>query len=387
MAEGIDFFPLRYTADSDLQRLGQCLWGWQLCNHCSGKPTCSNAQCSWGRAKRQAAFWTRYKTLTATYVPELFSPRPALRSHGDLLDLIQLIQCQSHSTREEIIQHHFVEQRIGDAEAPATLDQHRAMDLAASILFSVDCGNTCERLNLLEEGSSSLPWRNGVSAHDFLLEAFPKTSNSSIASGKGRIEWQVVTAAVSAKELRRVLELRLEATTDLRSHLLLDREKGVLKIFHCMAMLKETLLVSASQPTTCMLPRQFVLEVFDTVYNVLFPSDRESQALLSSLVARHGFDEDLLRYESWDRYGHNETILSYPYFGNRLAELYEELQNPKPRTRLESWFERKSGARYMLMATMIGVFIAVIIGILGLGISGFQAYVSYQQWKHPVKDA
>ena len=41
----------------------------------------------------------------------------------------------------------------------------------------------------------------------------------------------------------------------------------------------------------------------------------------------------------------------------------------------------------MLMATMIDVFIAVVIGILSLGISGFQAYVSYQQWKHPVKDA
>ncbi|KAH6866340.1 hypothetical protein BKA58DRAFT_459976 [Alternaria rosae] len=387
MAERIEFFPLHSTTDSDLQQLGQCLWGWRLCDHCPGKPACSNAQCFWGRAKRQAACWTRYKTLTATYVPELFTPRPALRSHGDLLDLIQLIQSQPHSTREEMIQHHFVGQRIGDAEAPATIDQHRAMDLAASILFLVDCGNTCERANLLEEGSSSLPWRDGVSAHDFLVEAFPKRPNPSIISGKERVEWPVVTAAVSANELRRVLELRLEATTDLRSHLLLDRERGVLKVFHCTAMLKETLLVSRSQPTACMLPRQLILEVFDTIHNVLFPSDSESQALLSSLVAKHGFDEDLMRFESWDHYGHNDTILSYPYFGNRLAELYEELQNPKPRTRLESWFERKSGARYMLMATMIGVFIAVLIGILGLGISGFQAYVSYQQWKHPVKDA
>ncbi|CAN9424384.1 unnamed protein product [Alternaria alternata] len=151
-------------------------------------------------------------------------------------------------------------------------------------------------------------------------------------------------------------------------------------------MLRETLLVCESQPAVCVLPRRLILEVFDTIHNVLFPPDHESQALLSSLVAKYGFDEDLLRFESWDHYRPDGTQLTYPYFGNRLAELYEELQNPKPRTRLETWFERKSGARYMLMATMIGVFIAVVIGILGLGISGFQAYVSYQQWKHPVKD-
>jgi hypothetical protein len=387
MAEGIDFFPLRSTTDSDLQKLGQCLWGWRLCGRCTANSTCSDAQCSWSRAKRQAAFWTRYKTLTATYVPELFTPRPALRSHGDLLELIQLIQTRPHSTREQLIQHHFVEQRIGDAESPAILDQHRAMDLAASILLSVDCGTTCERANLVEEGSSSLPWRDKVSAHDYVLEAFPKRPSPSIASGKERVEWPAVIAAVSGKQLRKILQLRLEATTDLRSHLLLDHERGILKIFHGTAMLKETLLVSESQPTACLLPRQLILEVFDTIYNVLFPSDHESQVLLSSLVAKHGFDSDLLKFESWDHYGHTDTILSYPYFGNRLAELYDELQNPKPRTRLESWFERKSGARYMLMATMIGVFIAVLIGILGLGISGFQAYVSYQQWKHPVQDA
>jgi hypothetical protein len=286
-----------------------------------------------------------------------------------------------------MIQYHFVGQRAGDTEAPATLDQHRAMDLAASILFSVDCGITCERANLLEEGSPSLAWRGTSSAHDFLLEAFPTRRSSSIASGKERVDWPTVIAAVSGKQLRKILRLRLEATTDLRSHLLRDHQRGVLKIFHCTAMLRETLLVSAGQPTACVLPRLLILEVFDTIHNVLFPSDHESQDLLSSLVAKHGFDADLLKFESWDHDGQNDSEPSYPYFGNRLAELYEELQNPKPRTRLESWFERKSGARYVMMATMIGVFIAVIIGILGLGVSGFQAYVAYQQWKHPVKDA
>jgi hypothetical protein len=35
------------------------------------------------------------------------------------------------------------------------------------------------------------------------------------------------------------------------------------------------------------------------------------------------------------------------------------------------------------MTTMIGVFIAVLIGLLSLAVSCFQAWVGYQQWKHP----
>lgn len=69
-----------------------------------------------------------------------------------------------------------------------------------------------------------------------------------------------------------------------------------------------------------------------------------------------------------------------------MAAFYDEVQNPTPRGWLYTWLERKSGARYVMMATLIGVIIAVIIGILGLGVATFQAWVSYQQWKHPLRD-
>jgi hypothetical protein len=35
---------------------------------------------------------------------------------------------------------------------------------------------------------------------------------------------------------------------------------------------------------------------------------------------------------------------------------------------------------YMLLATMTGVFIAVVLGFLGLVVAIFQAWVTYQQW-------
>lgn len=36
------------------------------------------------------------------------------------------------------------------------------------------------------------------------------------------------------------------------------------------------------------------------------------------------------------------------------------------------------------MATFIGVAFAVVLGILGLAVGMFQAWVGYQQWQHPV---
>jgi len=64
--------------------------------------------------------------------------------------------------------------------------------------------------------------------------------------------------------------------------------------------------------------------------------------------------------------------------------LYDELENPKARGWIETWAERKSGARYVMMATLIGVAIAVLLGVASLAVSNYQAWVAYQQWQHPV---
>jgi hypothetical protein len=45
--------------------------------------------------------------------------------------------------------------------------------------------------------------------------------------------------------------------------------------------------------------------------------------------------------------------ISYLYFGSRLMDLYEELENPKPHGWIEKLMERKSAARYVMMATLV----------------------------------
>jgi hypothetical protein len=90
-----------------------------------------------------------------------------------------------------------------------------------------------------------------------------------------------------------------------------------------------------------------------------------------------------LRFESASYRTKAEQDIPYHYFGSRLMDLYDEIENPVARGPIGKWIERRSGARYVMMATLVGVAIAVILGLLGLGVSIFQAWVGYQAWKHP----
>lgn len=49
--------------------------------------------------------------------------------------------------------------------------------------------------------------------------------------------------------------------------------------------------------------------------------------------------------------------------------------------------ERKSGARYMMMATLIGVVFAVLLGMVSLAVSSYQTWIAYQAWQHPIAPA
>jgi hypothetical protein len=118
----------------------------------------------------------------------------------------------------------------------------------------------------------------------------------------------------------------------------------------------------------------------------LFPlTDVKSRSLLSSLVSNASFDPDTLRFESAPIRNTDEKYLRYYYLGTRLADLHSALENPQPRGWIQKWIERKSGARYMMRATLGGVLIAILLGMASLAVSGYQAWVAYQQWNHPIE--
>ena len=145
-----------------------------------------------------------------------------------------------------------------------------------------------------------------------------------------------------------------------------------------------TLLTSFRYWCSCNIPRAFAIEILDSIQKTLFPSSEDAQSLLRSLVAQHGLDPDCRTYEPSSYQLDGEGQFGYRYLKPRIMELYHEIQRPTARGYFEKLMERKSGARYVMMATLTGVVIAIILGALALGVSIFQAWVGYQQWKHPV---
>lgn len=131
-----------------------------------------------------------------------------------------------------------------------------------------------------------------------------------------------------------------------------------------------------------------MLEVLGSTQDVLFPlSDPKSKRLLRSLVKSCSLDPDVLKFEFSSIRNPGEENTAYVFLADKLSDLHNEMRNPAPRGRLERLVERRSGARYMMMATLIGVIFAVLLGMLSLAVSLYQTWISYQAWQHPVSPA
>lgn len=118
---------------------------------------------------------------------------------------------------------------------------------------------------------------------------------------------------------------------------------------------------------------------------ILFPlTDKKSKSLLLSLISTSSFDPDCIRFESSTIRSTDEKDITYHYFGEHLADLYDALEHPTPQGWFQERLQRKSGPRYVMLATLIGVIFAVVLGMASLAVGGYQAWIGYQQWQHPV---
>ncbi|KAM6485841.1 hypothetical protein HDV62DRAFT_261248 [Trichoderma sp. SZMC 28011] len=405
-------YPLKSITDAELQKLAQALWNWNICEACQNLEACATSGCSWRRSARLERFFDFYKYVTSSYVPDLLpASTPALRNHEDVFDIIKLLQAHPDVKRAELT-HGYFSQRD---KPPSSSDQHWAFNLAVQIMSMVKCSAENQPSSLLELGTQAIQWHFDESLAEFLSRAFPQkdTGNLHIHDDSGEI--RDIKSTLTARRLKKVAGLKFQGTDDLRNHLRMDVKRGVVEIYHYTSVLREHLAASqklddslvfedsiSAQDTrfdeTCSppkantnllnlrgnIPRQIALEALDSMQKILFPFDSDSEQILCDLVSKKSFDPNCLRYDSAVYRREGEEAASYKYFGGRLVDLFKELEDPSPRGVLEKWLQRKSGARYMMMATLVGVVIAIILGILGLAVGVFQAWVSYEAWKHPV---
>ncbi len=132
------------------------------------------------------------------------------------------------------------------------------------------------------------------------------------------------------------------------------------------------------------MPPQLLLETFDSLQFILFPSvDEKSSRLLEDLVhdATWKFDPDCLLYE-----GHIRDMpenFEYLYWGNRLAKLHHVVRNPKPSHRFGQFIQRHASDRNLLMVAILSLVLSAFFGFLSVVIGVFQSWVAYQSWKNP----
>lgn len=384
--------PLAKTSEEDLATLASTLWKWSLCALCTNSHHCQReGPCPSNRLKRLQSFFDFYKTLATSYEGN-GTHYSALRTHGDVLIILDQLKTKPISSRSKLRETLF-EDIWRDRPLPPKCDQDSAIDLAVKVITMINCSASSQSLSLLEHGAYQIPWRDDVGLDSFMENILPLTDHPGLNDTETKM-YMDIKPSLMARKLKKRIGMKFRPTNDLRSHLKIDRKTNTLEVFHHVAFLKEHLRLTKDYPKNMTvekslslgaLPRQLVLECLDSIQKILFPlSDAKSRSLLQSLTTRFLFDPDCLRFESASIRNPDEKDIKYYYFGARLADLYDELEHPRPRGWLQKCIDRRSGARYIMMATLAGVLFAVILGMAGLAISGYQAWVGYQQWQHPV---
>ncbi|KAK4643684.1 hypothetical protein QC761_405970 [Podospora bellae-mahoneyi] len=381
-------FPLRTVTRENLKGLCAALWDWDMCPGCLEDKTCQNpTSCPWSqRSDRLMPFFDIYRRLTRGYVPEDFvqdSQAAALSCHEDLFELITKLRVYGRDTSREAFRKFVFEER-----GVPRGDQDRAIDLALRIMTM-----TSPQPSMEDELHSRVHNHTDLGSDPFKIEeTFPVRVHPSLQETDRHAH--AVKKGLQAHNLVQKAGLKLEKTDDLREHLKLDESQGVVKIFSWTSLLKENLLLPFTahdrQDNTCApppLPRPLALETLHTLHLLFPPSSPKSQSLLRSLVSKSGFDPDILRFKTSGLSAfelgpeEREKVIKFGVWGSRLMDLYDEIENPKPRSGLDIWLERRSKSRHVMMATIAGVMAAVVLGVLGLGVGVFQAWISWQTWE------
>ncbi|KAK0384911.1 hypothetical protein NLU13_7390 [Sarocladium strictum] len=372
--------------------LGRVLWGWTLCNDCEAGKPCVTERCSGQRIPKLQRYHQFYKAAVAGYLEESSADSRVLDTHEDLFRAIATLKNKPDISKAAFYQDGFPTASCG-RRAFERADLLQAATLAVRIFLMIESSPLHHYSDRLESGGLKVPWLEDVPFSQYIEQLFHRTTHRifSFAESEGFADIKV---ELRATKLRKHLGVTFRATHDIRNHLSYDYRENTIDVYHHAAFLKEQLRATknmdqSSPPIHSIslgsLPRQLVLETLDSVQAILFPlSEPKSKALLKSVTTSCSFDPELSNFEYSAIRNPGEEKTSYVYLADRLSGLYHELQNPRPRGSLERQMERKSGARYMMMATLIGVVFAVILGFLSLVVSSYQTWIAYEAWKHPV---
>ena len=237
--------PLEKPTETQLRALGQVLWSWAHCSNCLNWDQCATQSCPSQRGKRLQRFFKYYAELTASYDPDIgLGELPALRTHEDLLEIIRHLKLDPEITRVALATKIY---GASGKMVPPVEDQERAINLAVKVMMMVNCCAERQSSGLLEHGAYQIPWRGENTFCQFIQDIFPKTDNPTINADDSNPPLDMKTA-LTARNLKKQIGLKIRPTDDIRRHLKLDRTEKIVDVYHHTAFLKEHLRLTKDKP-------------------------------------------------------------------------------------------------------------------------------------------
>ncbi|CZR35672.1 uncharacterized protein FPRO_00205 [Fusarium proliferatum ET1] len=371
------------------------LWSWDLSQSCNERRphACIHQRCIGGRIPQLQRYFAYYKAIVSAYMDATTASERRIETHEDLFQVVSILKSNPDATLSELCRLTCANTNTTSHQTDGT-SQVDAVALGVKALLMIDPSALHHSSDRLEKGTYRIHWKEDVPLSKYVQDSFP-LGNHNVLSYNNSELFADIKKELRAVNLKKRLGITISATSDIRNHLHFDRKNNYLEVYHYTTFLKEQLRVTrdagdCSSPSSSLkrgvLPRQLVLEILDSLQGTLFPlSDPRSKKLLRSLISKCSFDPDILNFEFSSVRRVGEESIPYVYLAERLADLYNELQTPRPRGWLQQSMQRKSGARHVMMATLIGVIFAVLLGIASLAVSSYQAWIAYQAWKHPVQ--
>ncbi|KAI1202030.1 hypothetical protein F5X97DRAFT_330906 [Nemania serpens] len=184
----------------------------------------------------------------------------------------------------------------------------------------------------------------------------------------------------TALNLRKIGGMRIAWTRNLADHLRLVDDDRSVSVFDCVAFLRfqERCVVGSSRQQ--LFPPGFVDETLRTLSLLLPQNDGKTQAWVGAQIEEHGLDP--LLAECGSLATHERRFENFNYWNNRLVILKQALDESRPRTLSQWWFDRRNGVQWYTFWVAILVFLVTIFFGLVQSIEGaLQVYLSWKALK------
>lgn len=216
---------LKSIPESELRRFCEIMWGWEYCQKCSGGQVCTSVPYSWSKKAELDSFLQYYASKTLDAIHQSFaSSRSALKTHGDLIDIVQILKQNKDVTRSVLTAEHW--QQYEKNSQPSREDHDRAFEVAIAVMTMVDCSKRRRSWSQCELGLENVIWRDDQSLSQFRESILPVGKNPPLVVRQ-------LTAALLQKA-----GIKFRGTSNLAHHLIFNRGTGLLWIYHHTSFLK-----------------------------------------------------------------------------------------------------------------------------------------------------